>query len=461
MEDKLVYFGDSIKVVGNVVKGYLVRFGNPKDTDLEGDYFTSKTDFGRPLSEGKSFALNLYYHHGADKTIGTKEIGTGIVKMDSVGLWYEAQINMNDEYNMMIAELAKRGKLGFSSGAAGHMVERTQKGLSHEILRWNIAEASLTPRPAESRNMATIKSFNDLKAMVEDLKVGDYVSWHAYGTTVRGQIIKIRKDGPLVGQPLGTTIFGTEQDPVYKIRVYQKQNDGSYAMGDATAVHRASALTKIQKPYKEVAMNCPECGKLVTSDYCPDCNIALKMCDMCGKMYSGDCCKMCKPKKDDGECEDVVMPDNPFYDINKELISESLEVLFERLYDAVMLYLEGENVDLPAVFDQFSMLGKEIISKYSANNVDIAAEMKYLVSKESHRPTDIRDAEKTLREAMCLSRSESKKLANVLWTTLCDAKFSEEEVIETKTVDEQENVKENNNIKQSLLKKAMLDLIGD
>jgi phage head maturation protease len=458
LNEKLVYFGDSIKVVGNVVKGYLVRFGNPKDTDLEADYFTSKTDFGRPLVEGKSFALNLYYHHGVDKVIGTKEIGTGIVKMDHIGLWYEAQINMNDEYNMMIAELAKKGKLGFSSGAAGHMVERIQKGLSHEIVRWNIAEASLTPRPAESRNIVTAKM---LKAMVEDLKVGDYVSWHTYGTTARGQIIKIRKDGPLVGQPLGTTIVGTEENPVYKIKVYQKQPDGSYQMRNATSVHRSSALTKIEKPYKEVAMNCAECGKVITSDYCPDCNIALKMCDMCGKMYSGDTCKMCKPMKDGGEDEAPVMPENPFYDIEKELISESLETLFERLDEAVLLYLEGENVDLNMVFHQFHMIGMDLISKIQQPSTDVMSEMKYLVSKENHRPTDIRDAEKTLREAMCLSRSESKKLANILWNSLCDANEKEEEIIETKTVVEQDILETNNNIKQMLLKKAMLDLIGN
>jgi HK97 family phage prohead protease len=459
MEEQLYFFGENIKLVGNTVQGYLVRFGNPNDTDLEGDYFTKDTDFGRPLKEGQKFALNLYYHHGQDKTIGTKNIGSGFVKMDEKGLWYEAQIEMNDQYNQMIMELAKQGKLGYSSGAASHMVERKSVGNAYEIKRWTLAEASLTPRPAESRNIVTAKM---LKAMVEDLKVGDYVSWYAYGTTVRGQIIKIRKDGPLVGQPLGTTIVGTEEDPVYKIRVYQKQPDGSYQMRNATSVHRASALTKIEKPYKEVAMNCPECGKVVTSDYCPDCNIALKMCDMCGKMYSGEDCKMCKPQKDSGEEEAPIMPENPFYDVEKELVSEGLETLFERVDEAVLLYLEGENVDLNYVFDQFAVLAKDLVAKIEAKSTDVAAEMKYLVSKESHRPTDVRDAEKTLREAMCLSRSEAKKLANVLWTTLCDANDTKEEVIETKTVEaEQEVVEDNSNIKLMLLKKAMLDLIGD
>ena len=194
MEDKLIYFGDEIKAVGNTVQGYLVRFGKPGDTDLEGDFFTKNTDFGRPMKEGQKFALNLYYHHGQDNVIGTKSIGTGFVKMDSLGLWYEAQVDMNDEYNKMIMELAKAGKLGFSSGAAAHMVERKSLGSSYEILRWNLAEASLTPRPAESRNMVSAKMLN------EELKA------------------------------------------------------------------------------KETNMTCPGCGKMVSGDYCPDCNISLKMC---------------------------------------------------------------------------------------------------------------------------------------------------------------------------------------
>ncbi len=342
LDEKLVYFGDSIKVVGNVVKGYLVRFGNPKDTDLEGDYFTSKTDFGRPLSEGKSFALNLYYHHGADKIIGTKEIGTGIVKMDNVGLWYEAQINMNNEYNMMIAELAKKGRLGFSSGAAGHMVERTQKGLSHEILRWNIAEASLTPRPAESRNMATIKSLKEY---------------------------------------------------------YNEQ--GEYVPKDPS-------------------------------------------------------------EKSEDEMEEPLDSANIFDGIEEDMLFDSLECLNERLNEAIKMYLEENNsVDLEKLFEDYKMYSISTINNFMSKGMDVEKEVKNLLSKQPHRPNDVRDAEKTLREVMCLSRSESKKLANVLWNNLCDANFIEEEVIETKTVEEQEKLEENNNIKQMLLKKAMLDLIGD
>jgi phage head maturation protease len=162
--DLLTVYSDSIKSdrLGSV-KGYLVRFGSPDATDLEGDYFTKSTDFGFPISEGKRVPLNVYYHHGMDKVVGKKSIGTGFVKMDETGLWYEAQLDMADSYGEMIAKLCKQGKMGYSSGAAGHMVERKSVGKASEITRWCIAEASITPTPAEYRN--SVKSLEEMYGM--------------------------------------------------------------------------------------------------------------------------------------------------------------------------------------------------------------------------------------------------------------------------------------------------------
>jgi len=162
--DLLTVYSDSIKSdrLGSV-KGYLVRFGSPDATDLEGDYFTPQTDFGFPIKAGERVPLNVYYHHGMDKMIGKKSIGTGYVKMDETGLWYEAQLDMADEYGSMIAKLCKQGKMGYSSGAAGHMVERKSVGKASEITRWCIAEASITPTPAEYRN--SVKSLEEMYGM--------------------------------------------------------------------------------------------------------------------------------------------------------------------------------------------------------------------------------------------------------------------------------------------------------
>jgi phage head maturation protease len=162
--DLLTVYSDAIKSdrLGSV-KGYLVRFGSPDATDLEGDYFTPQTDFGFPIKAGQRVPLNVYYHHGMDKFVGKKSIGTGYVKMDETGLWYEAQLDMADSYGEMIAKLCKQGKMGYSSGAAGHMVERKSVGKASEITRWCIAEASITPTPAEYRN--SVKSLEDMYSM--------------------------------------------------------------------------------------------------------------------------------------------------------------------------------------------------------------------------------------------------------------------------------------------------------
>jgi phage head maturation protease len=150
------------------VKGYLVRFGDTKTADLEGDFFTASTDYGFPVAKGQRVPLNVYYHHGMDAAVGKKSIGTGYIKMDDVGLWYEAQLDMADEYGSMIAKLCKQGKMGFSSGAAGHLVERKSMGGAAEITRWPIAEASITPTPAEYRNsVKSLKEYYGMEPMMD------------------------------------------------------------------------------------------------------------------------------------------------------------------------------------------------------------------------------------------------------------------------------------------------------
>lgn len=162
MNDIVVMLGSEIKMnKDGQIEGYLVRFGSETQTDLENDYFTPDTDFGREI--GEKSPLNLYYHHGLDPVIGKRYVGKGFISRTPEGIWYEGQLEMRDEYDKMIAKLAKEGKLGFSSGAASHLVERKMSGNAYEITRWALAEASITPRPAEPRAWASAKSLDDLK----------------------------------------------------------------------------------------------------------------------------------------------------------------------------------------------------------------------------------------------------------------------------------------------------------
>jgi phage head maturation protease len=151
-----VFIGDSVKATPTGhVSGYLVRFGDPEATDTSGDYFTKSTDFGFPTD--KELPINLYYNHGFDSKVKGKSVGTATVKMDDIGLWLDGQLDIADKYARAIARLASEGKLGLSSGSSSHLSAR--KSITNdvsEITQWTLAEASLTPSPAEWRN--TVKS---------------------------------------------------------------------------------------------------------------------------------------------------------------------------------------------------------------------------------------------------------------------------------------------------------------
>ena len=150
-EENLMYYGDGVKALGNgKVAGYLVRFGTPDDVDLEGDYFDPETDYG--VEDGAR--LPVYYQHGYDDRLKNRKVGKGTITVDDIGLWLEAQLEMRDDYERALYTMAEAGKLGWSSGAAGHLVERIPIGKAHMIKSWPIAEASLTPTPAEPRNSA-------------------------------------------------------------------------------------------------------------------------------------------------------------------------------------------------------------------------------------------------------------------------------------------------------------------
>lgn len=152
MDELLCYQGAEVKALGDgKLAGYLVRWGGPKDADLEGDFFSKDTDLG--VEEGSR--LPVYYQHGFDGTLKSRRLGRGVIKFDDVGAWFEAQLDLRDEYEQLIYKLAEDGKLGWSSGAAGHLVEREQVGKAWHIKSWVIAEASLTPQPAEPRNVVT------------------------------------------------------------------------------------------------------------------------------------------------------------------------------------------------------------------------------------------------------------------------------------------------------------------
>jgi hypothetical protein len=72
MDDAMIHYGSAIKALGDGrIGGYLVLYGAPGVTDLEGDYFTPDTDYG----DAKT--TPVYYQHGMDAAVGKRKIGAG------------------------------------------------------------------------------------------------------------------------------------------------------------------------------------------------------------------------------------------------------------------------------------------------------------------------------------------------------------------------------------------------
>jgi len=166
--DGLVAFGGEVKDLGGgKVGGYLVMFGSPTQTDLTGDYFTKDTDFGVEWeTDGTGGSSAVYYAHALDPVVGKRRLETkgATLRRDDVGVWIEAQLKQRDDYERAIAAMAAKGKLGWSSGTALHLVEKQpiKDSGAFEITYWALGlDASLTPRPAEPRCVAVpLKSLN-------------------------------------------------------------------------------------------------------------------------------------------------------------------------------------------------------------------------------------------------------------------------------------------------------------
>lgn len=142
---------------GGKIEGLLIRFTSPMELDAAGDYFDHKTY--TDLEDGD--ALPTLWHHGLDPEIGKRQIGKGVVKLTPAGWWFTTWLNRRDAYEAYMLKMAELGKLGYSSGADPASVVRQPipgKAYGKRIARWEVIEGSLTPIPADMRNLVSIKS---------------------------------------------------------------------------------------------------------------------------------------------------------------------------------------------------------------------------------------------------------------------------------------------------------------
>lgn len=145
--EKSIYFGGAIKAYGDtgIIEGMLITFTDANQRDLTGEYFDKSTDLHIPDYDPNG--LRVLYHHGLDETLGVKTIGKVIkAKIDDVGVWIQAQLDLRDKYEKAVYELARSGKLGWSSGALPQSVRVNRK--DGHIDSWAMIEASATPLEA-------------------------------------------------------------------------------------------------------------------------------------------------------------------------------------------------------------------------------------------------------------------------------------------------------------------------
>lgn len=152
----------SIKALGDGrIGGLGLRFGSPQEKDLEGTHFDKRTNYGPSDGDG----MQVLIHHGVPlapslKVLSDHILGEAKVVREDVGLFVEAVLDLGNEYERAVYDLAERGKLKWSSGTAYRMVRVSEGGY---IGNWPIIEWSLTPAAAEYRLPAVLplKSYID------------------------------------------------------------------------------------------------------------------------------------------------------------------------------------------------------------------------------------------------------------------------------------------------------------
>lgn len=176
MNESLIWFGGEVKALDDQGKvgGYLVRFSDADKKDLTGEYFTAKTYLGPNEGDGVESLFDHGFPVEPIKPIDIEESTLKALrelsehtfsplktKRDEIGVWAEIVLDIADDYENAVFGYVKKGKLGWSSGAASHRVKKADDG---QILSWPIAEGSLTPRPAEPLNRAiSLKSLGSIK----------------------------------------------------------------------------------------------------------------------------------------------------------------------------------------------------------------------------------------------------------------------------------------------------------
>jgi HK97 family phage major capsid protein len=162
IDEMLCAFGTAVKSHANGhIGGKCVVFSDSGNLDSTKDYFDKTTEFDAKV--GMSGPIYLHHTMPIATTKGTKtvsekigeatitEIGEDGIEVD--GVLFEALAKSHDLYMAKLLKTVKKaiksGKMGWSTGTAGHLVVREKQGEGFHIKRWPLGlDFSITPTPA-------------------------------------------------------------------------------------------------------------------------------------------------------------------------------------------------------------------------------------------------------------------------------------------------------------------------
>jgi hypothetical protein len=142
-----------------------------------------------------------------------------------------------------------------------------------------------------------------------------------------------------------------------------------------------------------------------------------------------------------------------FDGIEEDLISDSMHCLYKRMLEGVLGVYEtsGDAATVNAILQEFHNRSLDLVSKLGMSSAEtMMMEMENMKSLVSKQPTNIKEVERSLRDALDLSRSKAKTLAKMVWENLRDVEIPSEPEIKTKQIDVDKE-----NMRQDLLKKAL------
>lgn len=184
LSDTLIYYGGPVKATRledgrTEVSGLCVIFDAEEDGghDLEGEFFSAKSFFGPAVREGNVAEFEATFNHGFAPRkeltpLAEHEFANPVkVAATDTGLMASLILEESDAYEAMLAGLAEKGKLKWSSGSATHRIKRVAMDDGRTWLkRWPIVEVALTHTPMEPRTKAAPVKAIPLDAFVEATK---------------------------------------------------------------------------------------------------------------------------------------------------------------------------------------------------------------------------------------------------------------------------------------------------